>query len=172
MDFSYLFLPCLFSFIACCAFGVQFNIRSKHLICAAVGSIVSELIYRVLGAQGTDELKCCFIAAAAVSLYAEIMARSFRAPVNMYLIVGIIPLVPGGLTYYAMLAAARGDSEGFFDKGALALGSSASIAMGIFLVSSVFRLSTDFMNRRKLPQTEEGAEENELENTDERQEKP
>lgn len=145
MDLAHnIVIPCLCSFIACCAFGVQFNIRLNHLIAAAVGSLVSQLIYSLLSTNGFSDIKCCFIAAAAVAAYSEIMARCFKAPVNMYLIVGIIPLVPGGLIYYTMLALVMGDNETFLDRAVDAFGAACAIAMGIFAVSSAVRLGIDF----------------------------
>lgn len=141
--FSVYVLPCLCSFVACCALGVQFNIRFKHLIAASVGSIVSQLIYLFLSSGGYTEIKCCFIAAAAVAAYSEAMARICKAPVNMYLIVGIIPLVPGGLTYYTMLALVMGDNETFLDRAVDAFSIAGAIAMGIFAVSSAVRLFSD-----------------------------
>lgn len=143
-----LVIPCLCSFIACCAFGVQFNIRIHHLIAAAVGSTVSQVIYMLLSNRELFDnhelsaVKCYFIAAAAVSVYSEIMARCLKAPVNMYLIVGIIPLVPGGLTYYTMLALVMGDGDTFIDRATDALSAAFAIAMGIFAVSSAIRIGT------------------------------
>lgn len=142
-------LPCLCSFIACFALGIQFNIRFKHLIAASVGSIVSQLVYLMMQAQDYSEIKCCFFAAAAVAVYSEAMARSCKAPVNMYLIVGIIPLVPGGLTYYTMLALVMGDNDTFLDRAIDAFGIAGAIAMGIFAVSSAVRLFTDIRRQIK-----------------------
>ncbi len=136
-------IPSICSFVACCAFGIQFNIRFKHLIAASVGSLVSQLISSLMGMQGFDEIKCCFVAAAAVAVYSEAMARFFKAPVNMYLIVGIIPLVPGGLMFYTMLALVMGDNQTFLERAAEALGTAGAIAMGVFAASAVIRLIID-----------------------------
>ena len=137
-------IPCACSFVACAAFGVQFNIRFRHLIAASVGSLVSQLIYTLLSINEFEEIQCCFISAAAVALFSELMAKFNKAPVNMYLIVGIIPLVPGGLTYYAMLALVMGDNETFLDRAVDAFAAAGAIAMGIFAVSSAVRLFKDF----------------------------
>ncbi|MDD6991333.1 MAG: threonine/serine exporter family protein [Oscillospiraceae bacterium] len=137
-------IPCICSFVACAAFGVQFNIRFKHLIAASVGSLVSQLIYTLLSMNEFGEIQTCFISAAAVALFSEVMAKINKAPVNMYLIVGIIPLVPGGLTYYAMLALVMGDNDTFLDRAIDAFGAAGAIAMGIFFVSSAVRLYKDF----------------------------
>lgn len=143
-------VPCICSFIACCAFGVQFNIRFRHLTAAAVGSAVSQIIYYLLEAGDMSAVKCCFIASAAVSVYSEIMARCLKAPVNMYLIVGIIPLVPGGLTYYTMLALVTGDSDTFVSRGADAVSVAFAIAMGIFAVSSAIRIIDEIIRNRRI----------------------
>lgn len=136
-------LPCVFSFVGCFAVGVQFNIRFWHLIAASVGSIVSQMIFSVMSMNDYNGIKCCFVAAAAVAFYSEVMARVCKAPVNMYLIVGIIPLVPGGLMYYTMLALVTGDNETFLDRVADAFGEAAAIAMGIFAISSLVRIASN-----------------------------
>lgn len=138
-------LPCLCSFVACCAFGVQFNIRPGHLIAASVGSLVSQLIFSLMETSGYSSIKCCFVAAAAVAVYSEAMARFCKAPVNMYLIVGIIPLVPGGLIYYTMIALMTDDKETFLDRAVDAFSTAGAIAMGIFAVSSAVRIGFDLI---------------------------
>ncbi|MGN0665659.1 MAG: threonine/serine exporter family protein [Huintestinicola sp.] len=140
-------IPLICSFIACCAFGVQFNIRLKHLIAASVGSVVSQLLYSLLTLYDTSEPVCYFVAASAVTVYSEIMARRLKAPVNMYLILGIIPLVPGGLSYDAMLALVAGNRDLFFDKLINVFAIAGSIAMGIFAVSSFVRIFTGFSRK-------------------------
>ncbi|MCM1523696.1 MAG: threonine/serine exporter family protein [Ruminococcus sp.] len=140
-------IPCLCSFVACCAFGVQFNIRPGHLIAASVGSLVSQLIFSLTEMWGYSNIKCCFIAAAAVAVYSEAMARFCKAPVNMYLIVGMIPLVPGGLIYYTMIALMTGDNETFLDRAVDAFSAAGAIAMGIFAVSSAVRIGADLIKQ-------------------------
>ncbi len=142
--------PCLCSLIACCAFGVQFNIRPLHLIAAASGSLVSQIIYILLQNDGMSEIKCCFIAAASVAAYSETMARFCKAPVNMYLIIGIIPLVPGGLIYYTMIALVMGDNETFLNRAVDAFSTAGAIAMGIFAVSSAVRIGAELLKHMKI----------------------
>ena len=96
-------LPCLYSLAASIAFGVQFNIKLRHMITAGIGGTVTQLIFLSYELSGTKEMLCYFFSAAAVSAYSEIMARRLHVPVNMYLVVGIIPLVPGGYFYNTMI---------------------------------------------------------------------
>ena len=136
-------IPCLCSFIACAALGVQFNIRFRHLIAASVGSLVSQFIFILLEQNSFRDVVCCFVSAAAVALFSEIMAKVNKAPVNMYLIIGIIPLVPGGIAYYSMLALVMGDKDTFLDRAVDAFAEAGAIAMGIFAVSSAVKIYKD-----------------------------
>jgi uncharacterized membrane protein YjjB (DUF3815 family) len=140
-------LPALYSFIASIAFGVQFNIRFRHIIAASVGGIISQVVFSAASVGGAGDALCYFLAASAVSAYSEILARRLHVPVNMYLIVGIIPLVPGGLIYSAMMAPLRGDSESFLSGCGEALGAAGAIAMGIFAVSSAARIIRPLMRK-------------------------
>ncbi len=141
--FDTFILPCLCSFAACAAFGVQFNIRAWNLLGAALGAVISQLTFSLAEHMGLTGGMCCFIAAAAVSAYSEILARRCKVPVNMFLVIGIIPLVPGGLTYYACLSLVSGEREAFLERASLAFAEAGSVAMGIFAVSSVFKVAVD-----------------------------
>lgn len=135
-----IFLPCIYSLIASIAFGVQFNIRFKHMLAAGIGAMLTQLIFTGFEMSGSGQMLCYFFSAAAVSVYAELMARRLHVPVNMYLVIGIIPLVPGGNMYNTMISLVGGDIEGFSHQFMEAVGIAGSIAMGVFAVSALARL--------------------------------
>ncbi|MBQ5311348.1 MAG: threonine/serine exporter family protein, partial [Oscillospiraceae bacterium] len=136
--------PCAIIFVACIAFGMQFNIVRRHLLAAAVSAVVSELVYSLLTGFGLSTIKSIFFAAAAVALYSEILAKALRSPVNMYLVVGIIPLVPGSTIYQTMLQLVVGNNDSFLGLLLVTFESAGAIAMGIFMISSAVRLLKDF----------------------------
>lgn len=131
---------CLFSTAACAAFAVQFNIRPKHLLLASAGSFISQIIFSFMDHLGFGEMTATFAAAAAAALFSEILARSLRVPANMYLIVSIIPLVPGGMLYSTMYAFIMHNSKMGSELALRTIGVAGAIAMGIFVVSSFFRI--------------------------------
>ncbi len=145
--FREIILPCLYSLIASAAFGVQFNIKLRHMITAAIGGTITQLIFMTFELNGTSEMLCYFFSAAAVSAYSEVMARQLHVPVNMYLVVGIIPLVPGGYFYNTMITLIGGDVETFAHQFAASFGIAGSIAMGVFSVSAVVRLARIIMKK-------------------------
>lgn len=142
-----LILPCLYSLIASIAFGVQFNIKLRHMIMAGIGGTLTQFIFLAFELSGTAEMLCYFFSAVAVSMYSEIMARRLHVPVNMYLVVGIIPLVPGGYIYNTMITLIGGDVESFSHQFAETVGIAGSIAMGVFAVSALVRLTRIIMKK-------------------------
>lgn len=133
-------LPCLYSLIASIAFGVQFNVRLRHIITAGIGGTITQLIFMSFEYSGGANMLCYFFSAAAVSVYSEIMARRLHAPVNMYLVIGVIPLVPGGYMYNTMITLIGGDIDMFSRQFAETVGIAGSIAMGVFSVSAIIRV--------------------------------
>ena len=132
------FLPCFYSFVACIAFCVLFNIHTGILICALGGPVFQSDILQ------------SFVAALFISAYSETMARIRKCPVTGYLLVAFFPLVPGGGIYYAMEHAINGETELFLDVLLHTLGVAGSLAVGVLLVSSVVRLMNIAQRRRHI----------------------
>ena len=86
--------------LASLGFGVFFNLRGRKLFAAAAGGGIGWLFYTLAAAQGPMTQN--FIASLSITAYAEIMARTQRAPVPVYLTPALIPLVPGGSIYQEM----------------------------------------------------------------------
>lgn len=80
-----------------------------------------------------------FLAAVAIGVFSEIMARLRRCPVTGYLLVALLPLVPGGGIYYAMSYCVAGDTDRFLAELLHTFGMAAALAVGAMLASSVFR---------------------------------
>ena len=96
-------LPCLYAGAACVAFTFVFNIHGwGKLICGAGGAL-GWLVYLLCG----QSIPAAFLAAVSISLFSEVMARVRRCPVTGYLLVALLPLVPGGGIYYAMRSGFR-----------------------------------------------------------------
>ena len=134
-----IFLPCLYSFTACFAYCIICNIRGKFMFPAALGGAVGWFFYLCSGAVGNDIFQY-FIAAISISIYSEIFARIHKAPVTVFLICSLLPLVPGGGIYYTMEYCINGDTTAFTQTGMHTMAIFGVLALGILLVSSMFRL--------------------------------
>ncbi|MDY3985717.1 threonine/serine exporter family protein [Dysosmobacter sp.] len=134
------FLPCLYAVLACGGFCLIFEVKKPLfvLLCSLNGG-VSWLVYLLLEGvcpQATRYL----IATIVVSVLAELMARVLKAPATIFLIVGIIPLVPGGGLYYTMEALLSGDTALFARTALETAACAGAIAVGVSMVSSLARL--------------------------------
>jgi len=132
-------LPCVFAFIACFAFSLLCNTRGKTLLTMPLGGSLGWLVY-TLTLPLAAELTAYFFATIAVSVYAEIMARVHRAPATGFLLIGLLPLVPGGGIYYTMEYCIGGQSRQFIETGMHTFGIAGSLALGVLVVSSTMRL--------------------------------
>lgn len=133
-------LPAVYSFIASIAFGIQFNIRRRHIWAAGLGGFLCQLLFSMFEALEIKEELCYFWAAVIISVFSELAARKLSAPNNMFLIVSIIPLVPGRYVYDAMITLVKGNTQGFLHQAFKTFGIAGAIAMGVFTVSAAVRL--------------------------------
>ncbi len=140
-----LIVQCLSSLIASVAFCIQFNIKKNHIIVASIGGLICQLIFSFMEMNNISETLNYFISASSISAYSEFMARRLHVPVNMYLVIAIIPLVPGRYIYDAMITLVGGDTSGFITQAMQTFGIAGSIAMGVFAVSSVVRVFRTIM---------------------------
>ena len=140
MEWTY-FLPCLWAFLACVGFCVILNIRtvSGMLICCCGGAL-GWLIYLVALLLGAGDLLGYFLAAMAISAFAEVMARIRKCPVTGYLLISFLPLVPGAGIYYTMEYMLQGDTQMFLSQGMHTLGLAGSLAVGVLVMASAVRL--------------------------------
>ena len=143
-----LFLPVLISFIACIGFGIIFNSRGKNLLLSALGGAISWMVY-LITVHYSNDILACFLSGFAVSLYAELFARIRRTPSTCFLIIGLLPLVPGAGIYYTMKYFVQGQYVEFAEKGVSVLSSAGAIALGVMLVISMFRMMMHISAHRR-----------------------
>lgn len=144
-----LFMPSFYSFVATLAFSVLFNIKGKNVWLSAFGGGLSWFFYIFSLEFNISEPLAFFYASVAVAIYSEIMARVRKCPVTIFIICGILPLVPGGGMYYTMLASVEGNVTKSLNTGLSTLTIAGAVAVGVILVSSLTRLITFYYNKKK-----------------------
>ena len=147
-DLTY-FLPCVYAFFACIGFSMLFNIHGVGIFICAGGASVGWLVYLLTAPLVHSDIIQSFFAAITISAWSEGMARLRKCPVTSYLLVALLPLVPGGGIYYTMEHALNGDTELFLDTLMHTLGLAGALAVGVLLVASVVRLFTTYQSRRR-----------------------
>ena len=130
----------LASAIGCIGFSIIFNIHGPGILLCALGGVIAWVVYSAMIGLGHSDLAGYFWGAAVSSAYAEIMARVRKYPAISYLVVAVFPLIPGASVYYTMNFAVRGEMADFANQGMHTIAIAGIIAVGIILVSTVFRI--------------------------------
>lgn len=143
------FIQILTAMIGTIGFALFFNIKKERLLYVSLSGMITWCIYLICKYYGYNEFISNMMAAAFSTVYAEIFARILKAPATVFLLPGIVPLVPGGSLYYTMSAATMGDINSLFEKGILTLQISLGIAAGILIVSTITYHYTQFIYTHK-----------------------
>lgn len=133
---------------------------SKSSRLAAIGcALLSWFSYTFLQNIGVGLVPAAFIATILLTLYAEIMARVLKRPVPSFLLLGLLPLVPGGSIYHAMLHLVNNRQAEAMESGLEAFGMAAAMAAGVVFVTAFFKVKPAPRMRtlwKKNPDSDEG----------------
>ena len=107
-----LLMPSLWAFLACVGFGLVYNIQGAGILICGFGGALGWFFY-LIARQWVGSIVAAFLAAVAITVFSEWMARVRRCPVTGYLQVALLPLVPGSGIYYSMRYCVAGDTQQF-----------------------------------------------------------
>lgn len=145
--FTDLFLPCVYAFLACIGFCFIFNIHGPGILICGCGGALGWLVYLLSALVLPNAIFQCLVAAIAITVFSEVMARIRRCPVTGYLIIALLPLVPGGGIYETMRHCVQGDTQLFLSALLRTFGLAGALALGTLLGSSVVRIVIPLFRR-------------------------
>ena len=132
--------------LACCVGGIGFsflfNVRGRGLVLCLVGGVLCWGVYTIVIACGGDDNAAMFIGSMFAAIHAEIMARIRKCPAIGFLIMALLPLIPGSSLYYTMNYAVRGEMGLFASKGMSTIVFAGLMAAGVLLISTSVRMWT------------------------------
>lgn len=135
-------VTCIAAFVACAGFVIVFNVHGYGRFLCALGGAITWGAYCIAAALGCQPLLCCFIATCVASAFSEMMARIRKYPAISYLLISLLPLIPGAGIYYAAQQAIGGNMDLSADYGLNTLATAGVMAAGILVVSTLVRMST------------------------------
>ncbi len=150
------FLPCIYAFLACAGFSIVFEIRKPaFILLSCVTGAVGWLVFLLLDGLGSNVARY-LLSTMVVSLLSEIFARIMKAPATIFLVIGIVPLVPGGGLYYAMDYLINKDYVMAAQTGIETAANAGAIAAGVSVVTSIVRMAASRRQMRRSPGGREG----------------
>lgn len=124
--------------VATISFGITFHVPKRHYLAGgltgAVGWMAYILCYDLLSVSAPVAV---LIATLPLTLCARFFSVYHKAPVTVFLLPGIFPLVPGAGIYYTAYYFLQGEEVLFASKGAETFKVALALALGIALVCSL-----------------------------------
>ena len=135
-----LYIHAFASFIASLCFCFLFSVPRKNIFLSAFCGAVSWTIVIFLQDNGMNYIFSTLISALAVGFCSEVFAVIQKTPVTCFIVIGIIPLVPGFKIYKTMLYFVRDKLVIGMTEGVQALFIAIAISIGLIISASVSRL--------------------------------
>ena len=124
------------AFVGTVGFSVLFGAPRRFYLYCGLAGMAGWAVY-LLVAAGHSVVGAAFFAALTVAAISHVMARLCRCPVTVFLICGIIPLVPGGGIFWTAYYIVTEQLRMAATMGFVALKVTIAIAGGIILASGI-----------------------------------
>jgi len=142
-----------FGAAACCAF--VFNAKKADIWPGALFGAAGWVVYLVVKDAAGSEAWGYIWGAFAVALCSEIIAFILKRPATVYLVPGVMPLVPGGGIYTMMHEAVLGNLDKAATAGYITLTAAGSIALSIAVTASISRIVRHVKKTKRMRRLEQ-----------------
>ncbi len=124
--------------VACMGFALIYQNKPKRVFLAGLCGAVTWGVCLIADHYTEGNIFVSYLIAATFgTMLSEVLARVTKAPATLYLILGILPMVPGGSLYYTtynLVMGNQGTAKYFGTRTVLA---ATGIAVGIIIVSVI-----------------------------------
>ena len=128
------------AFLAVVTIAVLNGVPKKYLIYSGTVGAAGWAVYLLMRYLDLSEAMAMFVATLIVAIVSHVYARLLKAPVTLFLVCGILPLVPGvamyRLVYYLLISDKV--TAGIYAVTTVSV--TGAIALAVFFVDTVFKL--------------------------------
>ena len=135
--------------VGCIGFTFVFNVHGHGAPLCILGGALTWAAYLLVTYWGGNNFVANFWAALFAGFFAETMARIRKCPAISYLVISLLPLIPGGGIYRAVNFAVRGNMTMFADTAIHTAAVAGILAVGILMASTSVRLVNLWKTRHK-----------------------
>lgn len=128
----------ILSFLATVGFAAFYSSPQKSVLPTGIIGMIGWIIYFTMETyMATSKFLAAFVASLTVSILGEISAKIYKKPATLFVVPGLLPLVPGAGVYYTMFELVNKNVSNSVNTGLETLLVAGALALGI-IVSSVF----------------------------------
>ncbi|EOD00647.1 threonine/serine exporter family protein [Caldisalinibacter kiritimatiensis] len=136
----YILNQLIYAFLSAIGFSIIFHIPKDSVIKSGLAGALGWVVFLITKTNLSSPVAGAFWGAITVGILGELFARFFKKPATVFIIPGIVPLVPGAGMYYTMSAITESRFIDAANIGSETLFVAASIASGILVSSSISRM--------------------------------
>ena len=136
------------AFLSVFFFTMLLEIPKKYAIYCCIAGSLNWWVYLISMDMTESSMAAAFFASMAVAILSQIFARTQKTPVNVFLVAGILPTVPGAGIYRSVYYFIRNNSNQSSYYLLQTLKTAGAIAMAIFITDSLFRIFQHYQNRK------------------------
>ena len=142
-----LILAFFFACFATLGFCIIFHVPYRHIPVASVIGALAWVVYKACTLQEISPIVACFTASCAVGLLSDIAARLCKDAATVFIIPGILCLVPGSGMYNTMLSLVTGDLYEAASIGSNTVMMAGAIALGLLVIGAIVRITVSIAQR-------------------------
>lgn len=124
-------LQALIAFLGTLAFSILFGAPRRHWFFCGLAGCIGWLVNSVLIGLGYSPVLASFFATLALTVFSRLFSFWRKAPITLFLVAGIFPLVPGAGVYFTANYLFLADFDAGIAKGVETLKFAGAIALGI-----------------------------------------
>lgn len=141
LQFIYMLFPTL-------GFCVLFRVPLKSFpVCIFIGAS-TWACYQLFLYYNSSAVVAAFAAACLVGLLSDISSRIFKEAATIFIIPGILCMVPGAGIYNTMLSLLNNDMSGVTENGISTLLIAGAIAVGLLVMGALIRITLMLAKRK------------------------
>lgn len=128
------------AFFATAGFCILSTVPKRYILTSSLTGAFGWLVYKLLVLSGDSKIFACFLGACTVAVISEVFSRAGKEATTLFIIPGILPLVPGAGMYYTMLSVMQRDYITAAQVGFETLFMAGSIALALLIIASLVRI--------------------------------
>lgn len=130
-------------------FGILYNIRGKKLWLAGLGGCLGWGLFLLLFPVLESEVYRYYFCALFVAAYSEVLARVLKTPATTFMMVSLLPHIPGGALYRTMRYALNRSWPLCWESALYTLKLALALALGIVTVLTVLSVVSKIVPPKK-----------------------
>ncbi len=139
----------IYAFLSTMGFSILFNAPKDCIIRSSICGMMGWLVKINLTDLFLSNVGGTFFGASVVAVIGETMARKYKKPATVFIIPGVIPLVPGAGMYYTMLNFINNDFSKTIEVGSDAFFTAISIALAVIVASSISKTTIRAIDKKR-----------------------